>query len=168
MKKGNVIGILVLVLAVATVLCFVIPFPVVSDPEDVVIQYILFTNYDDPSASYIWVPDTPEREATAQAILEHLAQSKVRRTRWLRWEWVPSLDYMSIGLAEKGASTIPRTRCLVLAPATGVPAQYPRSSNLSIYQSGKGLTDRFIYRLLDPDDIRTFVLDALGMPEEAT
>jgi hypothetical protein len=168
MTKGKVIGILVLILAVAAVLCFVIPFPVVSDPEDVVIQNIVFMNHDDPSASYIWVPDTPEKEATAQAILDHLAQSKARRTRWLRWEWVPSLDYMSISLAEKEPSTVPRIRCLVLAPATGVPAQYPRSSNLSVYQSGKGLTDRFIYRLLDPDDIRTFVLDALGMPEEAT
>lgn len=170
---------LLLILALAALLaCYLlIPRPVVKDPENAAITEILIQRdpyYQKEEADFfVWQPETEADQAVAKEILTYLSQCQERRT--LRFAPCPgdhplTWKCMYIYVRSTQQSTFPQERCIFLGPshfeASDPPGRYRSAVDLSFCSMGSGLWNRTQGNLLNPDGIRSFVLDALGLPED--
>lgn len=176
--KKIVVLFLVAAAAIAAVCYFRVPRPVVSDPENTVIESIVierayyYQKEDDDS--FVWTPETPEDQALAREIVDYLSQCQERRTlRTSLGDYPLPWKCMYILLEnEPPNSTNKRERGIVLGPST---LEYPeeeesylKAVNVSYdsqHSPGQFWT-KFQGRLLDPEGMRAYILQALGLPAD--
>ena len=130
---------------------------------------------EDESDHFLWRPETEEDLAVAQEILDYLSQCQERRTlRTLLADHPLSWKCMYILVdTSSPQDTIPKERGILLGPS---PLQENRDSvsdygDLDVSYDAMcteilGRFPGFQGDLEDPDGIRAFVLDALGLPED--
>lgn len=175
MKKRKTGVLIVIVIAAALAACyFLIPRPVISDPDHAAVTRICIMSspyyQGDPIEPFEWVPETEEDQAIAKEIAVYLAQCQERRT--LRtysdpppYSW--RCMYIEVDNEENQDAQL-RGRLVVLGPRQGEGMgvrENDRTVNFSQRTQGKGIWGRFQGKLTDPESIRTFVLDKLGLPE---
>lgn len=176
-KKTRFLCVFLLALAALLACYFLIPRPVVQDPETAAITEIIIQRnpyYQKEEADcFVWQPETEADQAVGKEILAYLSQCQERRT--LRFAPAPG-DHplywkcMYIYVRSTQQSTFLQERCIVLGPghfeAPEDPGRYRSAVDLSFCSMGSGLWNRSQGNLLNPDGIRAFVLDALELPED--
>lgn len=141
-KKTRFLCVFLLALAALLACYFLIPRPVVQDPENAAITGTIIQRnpyYQKEEADcFVWQPETEADQAVGKEILAYLSQCQERR--------------------------------IVLGPGhfeePEDPGRYRSAVDLSFCSMGSGLWNRSQGNLLDPDGIRAFVLDALELPED--
>ena len=176
-KKTRFLCFFLLARAALLACYFLIPRPVVQDPENAAITEIIIQRnpyYQKEEADcFVWQPETEEDQAVGKEILAYLSQCQERHT--LRFAPAPG-DHprywkcMYIYVRSTQQSTFRRERCIFLGPGhfeePEDPGRYRSAVDLSFCFMGSGLWNRSQGNLLDPDGIRAFVLDALELPED--
>lgn len=175
--KKRTIGILaVFVVAAALAACyFLIPRPVISDPDHATVTKITIMSspyyQDDPIEPFIWVPETEEDQAIAKEIAVYLSQCQERRTLPTDSDLQPfswRCMYIEVETEEDQGAQL-RGRLVVLGPRQGEGMgvrENDRTVNYSRRTQGSGIWGISWGRLTDPESIRAFVLDRLGLPED--
>lgn len=176
LKKRRVGVLVVVVIAAALAACyFLIPRPVISDPDHTAVKNISIMSSpiykEDPIEPFVWVPKTEEDQAIAKEIVAYLSQCKERRT--LRtYSDLPPFSWRCMYIEvnnEEDQNAVTRGRSVILGPSQGAGMgvrENDRTVNYSKREQGKGIWGYFQGKLTDPDSIRTFVLDKLGLPED--
>ena len=181
MTKKIIALLLVLVLCAAAACYFLLPRPVIQDPENAAIQYIVIQKdpyyQEDASDYYLWEPKSEGDRAVEREILAYLAQSQ--ETRTLRTNTDPDTYppltwkcmYILVDTDPGDTATTLEERGILLGPTQFQegenPAQYEKAVNISYNSApGPGLLGRFNGDLADPDGIRAFVLNALDLPAD--
>lgn len=175
LKKRRVGVLVVVVIAAVLAACyFLIPRPVISDPDHAAVTQISILSspvyQEDPIEPFVWVPETEEDQAIAKEIAVYLSQCQERRT--LRtYSDLPPYSWRCMYIEvnnEEDQDALTRGRLVILGPRQGEGMgvrENDRTINLSERAQGKGIWGYFQGKLTDPDSIRTFVLDKLGLPE---
>lgn len=175
MTKKRALGLLFTLAFFFLIACyFFFPHPVIKDPENVTISSILIQRspsyQEGPADSFIWIPETEEDHALEKEILTYLSQCQENRTFQLfpTNAPLPSWKCMYIFLIDASRPALPQMRTILLGPSQYEEAdekgQYQKSVNISFLDSV--FSKRLYNKLNDPDGIRTFVLDALELPED--
>lgn len=175
LKKRSVGVLIVVVIAAVLAACyFLIPRSVISDPDHAAVTKISILSspiyQEDPIEPFVWVPETEEDQAIAKEIAVYLSQCQERRTLRTYSDLPPyswRCMYIEVNNEENQDAQL-RGRLIVLGPRQGEGMgvrENDRTVNLSERAQGKGIWGRFQGRLTDPDSIRTFVLEKLGLPE---
>ena len=174
--------ILFLLIVALAALYFLLPRPVLRDPEHTVITAIVIEKdpyyQEGAEDKFVWTPETAEDQALARDLVDYLAGCKQTGTLLREPDKGPlTWKSMSILLEEQtpGATT-PRSGSLILGPARFAPGESPEDLGISSreYRNAYGLSalfaaknsPQFLGRLQDPDGIRAHVLDALDLPAD--
>lgn len=176
MKKRTIGVLIVIVIAAALAACyFLIPRPVISDPDHAAVTRICIMSspyyQEDPIEPFEWVPETEEDQAIAKEIAVYLSQCQERRTLRTYSDLPPfswRCMYIEVESEENQGAQL-RGRQIVLGPSQGEGVgvrENDKTVNYSRRTQGKGIWGCSPGKLTDPESIRTFVLDQLGLPED--
>ncbi len=138
------------------------PRPVIKDPERtelIAIDIYADSYYQDPATAFVWKPETEEDKALAREIVNYLSTCKEyptlhREVQYHPLEWRGT--YILVSEPFRGE------RGLLLAPSDldeDMKSFWPHAYDISHGRDFQG-------ELLDPDGIRSYILDALGLPPD--
>ena len=169
---GLIVTLLVIlcVVIVGLVIWLKVPRAVVQDPEHTTITDIQIrkqaSEQKTPEDNMSWYgfPRTEEEKAIGEKIVQYLAQCTEKRT--LRTnkhlgEFPADWKCIYLVLSEKGEE-----RVILLGPVGADTQFYHGQVNISYNLSDGSFSDQYQGDLQDPDEIRAFVLDTLGLSED--
>lgn len=181
--KRNLLAILfvLVVVPLSAMAYFYIPRSVVTDPESTTIEQIvvgpIMAYYETEDApTFTWHPETEEEQETAQQIVEYLATCQERRTMQRDVGYIPG-DWRCIVIV---MNTLYGQRGIILRPShvddAKTDSDWLKSTNISyaLFRDNTGSNGNAIAgyfhtfrgKLLNPEEMRGYILETLNLPED--
>lgn len=164
-RRKLLAGCCILLLAAVLILYQVIssrPKPVLSDPETAQLVYIRVDFPDQDESFFLWMPDTPEEEETAQDILDYLSQCQVKPGRsGTRYGGSSTWPFMTIMVQLSDRQSLG----ILLGPSET--PEGPVQADFS-YDASSSASSLWSHpaELLEPDALRSYVLQTLDLPKD--